>query len=100
MNDTYYLFVEDARLSKKKVLTLMIISYVLSAILLILAILYTEGFKNFGDAFKLLVLFMLLFLIFAIYLNWGYCSKYLKFYIYISNEKIVFLLINKSIHTL
>lgn len=76
----------------------MIISYVLTAILFILTILYTECFKNFGDAFKSLVLFMLLFLILAIYLNWGYCSKYLKFYIYISKEKIVFFA-DKQEHT-
>ena len=88
--ETNYLFIEDARTSKKKVLAFMIVFYVIFAILAVLAVLDIVVLEQEADVFKLHICLSIVALLFAVYFNWGLCSKYLKYYMFISENEIKF----------
>ena len=89
-NNSNYLFVEDARVYKKTVLTLTIICYTVFVVLTALLILNTIINKSLGENFGFGIAVICVSLFFAIYFNWGYCSKYLKYYMYINDKEIKF----------
>ena len=90
MVNSNYLFIEDARKYKKKVLIIMIICYILFAICTALLITSLIINNSLGENWGLGIAIICVLLVFAVYFNWAYCSKYLKYYMYINEYEIKF----------
>lgn len=90
MNNTNYLFIEDARKYKRKVLIIMIICYILFAICAALLITSVIINNSLGENWGLGIAIICILLLFAVYFNWAYFSKYLKYYMYIDENEIKF----------
>lgn len=99
MANSNYLFIEDARKYKKKVLIIMIICYILFAICTALLITSLIINNSLGENWGLGIAIVCILLLFAVYFNWAYFSKYLKYYMYINENEIKFFA-NNTNHTI
>ncbi len=84
-----YIFIEDARKYRKLVITLTILFY--ACTIAFTSILTCEIItQKYQLGLSRSIIFIAVCLILALYLTWASCSKYLKYYMYISNGQIKF----------